>query len=111
MPIVNMKCTLWGKQRIGAVAFLIVIISILSLSACSYNSAYDNGYEDALNGKDKGITYSIIEEYRNGYEDGVEYANTLNAWENYHHDLEATASYLGLSISELREKINELWLK
>lgn len=82
----------------------------LMLSGCSGGrSAFDQGYEDAWEGRDKNVFCSLSGEYKEGYDQGTyelnEFCNMQRIYDDNNHDLEETADELGLSVSEMKDKI------
>lgn len=90
---------------------VLLLVFLLSLSACDGRSNYDRGYEDAMSGKNKSVLYSVNEGYRNGYDDGFERADVEDCWDFHGHNLEKAAYELGISVRELKLRLDEydLW--
>jgi hypothetical protein len=99
------------KTEKNKILLFSLLISITLLTSCSGNSNYDKGYEDAINGKEKGLLYSISKEYKSGYNNGFAFAEVEDCWEFHNHDLEKTAYELGIPVKRLKEKLAkyELW--
>jgi len=93
--------------RYLAAPFLFIFMVGL-LIGCSNSSAYDKGYDDGYNGKEKGIFYSFAsEDYKSGYGDGAYHANVVSVYENCNRDLDKSARYLGVSVYDLKELLRE----
>lgn len=99
-----------GMKAIKCLALLaLIIITVALLLGCSNTSDYDKGYSDGYEGKEKGILYSFTsQDYKSGYEDGAYHANVVTVYENCNKDLSEAASYLGMSVYDLKEQLKGL---
>jgi len=96
-----------AKRIFALLAVFIFAVGVLA--GCSGSSDYDKGYTDGFHVKEKGMFYSFTsQDYKSGYEQGWYDANIITIYENCDKDLNEAASYLGLSVYNLKEQLKGL---
>lgn len=94
----------------------LTLIFIISLSSsCSSKSNYDQGYEDAWEERKSSFYYFISSSYKKGYEEGLddayEFDKIKTTLDTYGGNLEKAAEALGLSLSDLRNRMEYLGIR
>jgi hypothetical protein len=92
------------KETRYFVLLILIILTVSLLAGCSNSSDYDKGYAAGYHGNEKGLFYSFAsQDYKSGYEHGAYDSNVITVYENCNRNLGEAASYLGISVYDLKE--------